>query len=158
VGTTAAEELDAISGICRLKHAYLRLLDLKRFEELGALLSEDCTASYEDGRRSYEGRAAIVGFLSDALADPGIVTSHNCHHPEIEMVGRDAATGIWYLEDRVIIPAADLEIAGTALYADKYVKTRGRWLIAHTGYERIFEEHRSHTTHLLSAFRTRFAG
>lgn len=158
VGATGTTELAEIDRICRLKHAYLRLLDLKRFEELGALLDEDCTASYEDGRLSYHGREAIVGFLDRSLSGGGIITSHSCHHPEIEMTGPATATGTWYLKDRVIIPAADLEIAGAALYEDRYSKTDGCWQILHTGYRRIFEEHRSHRTHELSSFRSRFGG
>jgi hypothetical protein len=149
-------ELEDLEAIKALKYAYLRLLDLKRFEELGELLTEGCTASYEDGRRSYEGRAAIVGFLTKALGDPGIVSSHQCHHPEIASLGPDRASGTWYLTDRVAVPAADLEIGGTALYRDEYVKADGRWLIDHTGYERIFEERRVHTTLALISFSSRF--
>ena len=55
-----AAELEAIR---RLKYAYFRTLDLKQFDELGALLTEDVTASYEDGKTVLEGRAAIVAWL-----------------------------------------------------------------------------------------------
>jgi hypothetical protein len=157
-------ELDDVEAIKQLKYAYFRLLDGKRFEELGELLTAACTAAYDDGRLAFEGREAIVRFLAESLADPGIVTMHHGHHPEIVPAGDGAAapggsvaaSGVWYLHDRVIIPAADLEIGGTALYRDEYVKSGGRWLIAHTGYERIFEEHRSHTTLALRSFRSRF--
>ena len=44
-------DLEAIKA---LKYAYFRHLDLKEFDDLGALLTADATASYEDGRRSYE--------------------------------------------------------------------------------------------------------
>lgn len=152
----ALGELEDKEAIEALKYAYLRLLDLKRFEELGELLTEGCTASYEDGRRSYAGRAAIVGFLTTSLADPGVVSSHRCHHPEIAVAGPDRATATWYLCDRVVVPAADLEIGGAAYYRDEYVKTDGRWLIDHTGYERVFEERRVHSTGALVSFRSRF--
>lgn len=148
-------ELEDIEAIKAVKYAYLRLLDLKRFEELGELLAEGCTASYEDGRRSFEGREAIVGFLTAALADPAIISSHQCHHPEITFTGPGRAEGTWYLTDRVVVPAADLEIGGTALYRDQYVKSDGRWRIGHTGYERVFEERRVHTTLALLSFRAR---
>jgi hypothetical protein len=134
----------------------MRLLDLKHFDELGELLTEGCTAAYDDGRRSYDGRAAIVGFLTGALADPGMVTAHLVHHPEIEVTAPGRATGTWYLTDRVVVAAADLEITGTALYHDRYVLEGGRWLIEHTGYERIYEEHRVHSTMTLVSFRSRF--
>jgi SnoaL-like domain len=141
--------------IAAVKYAYLRHLDLKEFDALGVLLTEDCTAAYDDGKLSYAGRAAIVGFLTGALGDPGLVTQHHCHHPEISVTG-DEAEGTWYLIDRVIVPAADLEIAGTAFYRDRYRRVEGQWLISHTGYERVFEEHRAHSTMALRSFRSRF--
>jgi len=150
--------LDDIEAIKQLKYAYFRLLDLKQFDELGGLLTEDCTASYDDGKLSYDGREAIVKFLTDSLTDAGIVTQHHGHHPEIVATGPDTATGTWYLVDRVIVPAADLEIGGTAFYDDRYVRRDGRWLIAHTGYRRVFEEHRAHTTLVVRSFTSRFAG
>jgi hypothetical protein len=149
----AAVELEAIR---RLKYAYFRTLDLKRFDQLGQLLTEDATASYEDGRTTLSGRAEIVAWLSEALGNPGIVTEHNGHHPEIDLVSETAATGVWYLFDRVIIPTADLEIGGTAFYEDRYAKTGDGWRIAHTGYMRVFEEHRVHSTMTIKSFSSRF--
>ncbi len=147
---------DDIEAIKRLKYAYFRLLDLKQFAALGELLTEDVTAAYEGGARSYVGRPAIVAFLTAALGDPGIVSHHNGHHPEIELVSPARATGQWYLHDRVIVPASDIEIGGTALYDDEYVKVDGRWLIGHTGYQRIFEERRRHSTMEVLSFTSRF--
>jgi hypothetical protein len=120
-------------------------------------LAEDASASYEDGRTTLDGRTAIVEWLSEALSSPGIVTLHMGHHPEIDLTGPTTAIGSWYLEDRVIVPAADLEIAGTAFYSDRYVKTGDGWRIAHTGYVRVFEEHRVHSTLALRSFRSRFS-
>jgi hypothetical protein len=93
-----------------------------------------------------DGRDAIVAFLEKSLGDPGIVTTHNGHHPEIVLTGDRTATGTWYLEDRVIVPAHDFVLTGTALYHDDYVKDDGSWRIAHTGYERIYEEHRRYSS------------
>ncbi|HUC04463.1 MAG TPA: nuclear transport factor 2 family protein, partial [Acidimicrobiales bacterium] len=90
------------------------------------------------------------------LGDPGMVTQHHGHHPEITFVSSAAAEGTWYLQDRVIIPGADLEIAGTAFYSDRYVKEDGSWKIAHTGYMRVFEEHRTHSTMAVRSLRSRF--
>jgi SnoaL-like domain len=145
-----------LEEIRRLKYAYFRTLDLKLFDELGALLTEDATASYEDGKTELEGRAAIVSWLASVLGDDGIVTEHHGHHPEISCTSESTAEGTWYLQDRVIIPAADLEIGGTALYADSYRRTAQGWRIAHTGYTRVFEERRTHTTLALRSFTSRF--
>jgi hypothetical protein len=86
------------------------------------------------------------------------VTEHHGHHPEIDISAEgSAATGTWYLQDRVIVPSADVEIAGTAFYSDRYVKTDDGWRIAHTGYMRVFEEHRVHSTLAVRTFSSRFA-
>jgi hypothetical protein len=135
-----------IESICQVKYAYFRLLDLKRFTELGQLLTEDATTGYQSGKLRQSGREAIVTFLQESLGDPGIVTMHNGHHPEIVLSGDDSATGRWYLEDRVIVPAHDFELHGTAIYDDRYAKVGGAWKIAHTGYERIYEEHTRYST------------
>jgi hypothetical protein len=148
-----ATELEAIR---RLKYAYFRTLDLKQFDELGRLLTEDATASYEDGKTVLTGRQAIVSWLASVLGDTGMVTEHHGHHPEIDFTSEREAEGTWYLEDRVIIPAADLEIGGTAFYSDRYRLTDEGWRIAHTGYVRVFEEHRTHSTLAVRTFRSRF--
>jgi hypothetical protein len=148
-----ALELEAIR---RLKYAYFRTLDLKEFDLLGQLLAEDASASYEDGKTILEGRTAIVTWLSEALSSPDIVTEHHGHHPEIDLLSPTTAIGRWYLQDRVIVPAADLEINGTAFYSDRYAKTAEGWRIAHTGYTRVFEEHRVHSTLAVRSFSSRF--
>ena len=76
--------------------------------------------------------------------------------PRSPWPARTGPTATWYLCDRVVVPAADLEIGGAAYYRDEYVKTDGRWLIDHTGYERVFEERRVHSTGALVSFRSRF--
>ncbi len=135
-----------ILSICQVKYAYFRLLDTKRFTDLGKLLTEDATTAYQSGELRHSGRQAVVAFLQESLGDPGIVTMHNGHHPEIDLVDDGTAGGRWYLEDRVIVPAHDYEIHGTALYQDRYVKTDEGWKISHTGYDRIYEEHIRYST------------
>ncbi len=149
-------DLDEIAAIEQLKYRYFRLLDTKRFRELGELLTDDVTCSYQGGEYSYTGRDAIVSFLEETLGNPDIVSMHNGHHPEIELTSPTTATGTWYLEDRVVVRAADLEILGTLLYADRYQKVGGVWKISHTGYDRIFEEHRRHSDLKLHSFRAMF--
>jgi hypothetical protein len=153
---TTAGTLEDLEEIRRLKYAYFRTLDLKEFAQLGTLLTEDATASYEDGKTVLEGRDAIVRWLESVLGDRGMVTEHHGHHPEITLLSDTEAEGTWYLEDRVIVPAADLEIGGTAFYADRYRKSSEGWRISHTGYARVFEEHRTHSTLQVRTFTSRF--
>ena len=148
-------DLAEIEAVKQLKFAYFRLLDMKQFAELGELLTEDATTAYQSGALSQTGRQSVVDFLEESLGDPGIITMHNGHHPEITLTGATAATGRWYLEDRVIVPAQDFELHGTALYQDRYVKDGGQWRIAHTGYDRIFEEHRRYSSGEVLSVRAR---
>jgi hypothetical protein len=145
-----------IEAIERLKYAYFRHLDLKEFDQLGELLTEGCTASYEDGKTLLDGRAAIVDFLERSLGSKELVSSHFGHHPEITLTGPDQAKGVWYLQDRVLAFEYDLEIGGTAFYADEYEKIDGDWRISYTGYERVIEEHRVLSTLALTSVVTRF--
>jgi SnoaL-like domain len=147
---------DDLEQIRQLKYTYFRLLDTKRFSELAQLFVEDGTTAYDSGNLSQRGRDEIFAFLDGSLGGPGIVTLHHGHHPEITLTGPTTAEGVWYLEDRVTVPDADLVIAGTALYRDEYVKVDGSWRIKHTGYDRIFEEHRTHRTGELRSFSSRF--
>ena len=149
-------DLDEIEAIRQLKYRYFRFLDTKRFTELGELLTDDATTSYQSGELSYEGRGAIVAFLEESLGSGDIVTMHQGHHPEITLTSATTATGTWYLEDRVVVRAMDFEIVGTLLYDDRYVKVDGQWIIEHTGYERIFEEHRRFSDGRLHTFRAMF--
>lgn len=132
------EELSDLRAIERLKYAYLRCVDLKEWDELSGLFTEDATASYAGGNLRFEGRQAILDFLRQNLGTQ--LTSHKCHHPEIDLQGPEAATGVWALEDVVIDPKAGYTIRGAAYYTDHYVKVAGRWLIRHTGYKRVYEE------------------
>ena len=138
--TLTPEDLVEIEAIKRLKYRYVRLLDLKEFDEMEELFLTDATASYSDGTRSFEGRDAILGFLRDALGPRTMVTSHKVHQPEIELTGPDSATATWGLEDVVIITDHALEIRGAAFYSDEYAKVDGEWRIRHTGYQRLYEE------------------
>ncbi|MFZ0668074.1 MAG: nuclear transport factor 2 family protein [Acidimicrobiales bacterium] len=149
-------EMADVEAIKQVKYAYFRLLDSKEFDDLGQLLTEDATSSYESGKYSHNSRAEIVDFLSTSLGDRGIVHEHLGHHPEIILTDDQSAIGTWYLHDRVIVAAVDFELGGTAIYRDQYKKVGGRWLISHTGYERIYEEQRKLSTGELSSFRNRF--
>ena len=138
-------DLNEIEAIKRLKYRYCRNLDQKHWDELGECLTEDCRSAYGDGHFSFDGRAAILGFLREALGPATRISSHRVHQPEIEITGPTTATGVWALDDIVIETEAKLTIRGAAFYEDQYVKIGGEWKIAKTGYRRIFEEMQSRT-------------
>jgi hypothetical protein len=100
----------------------------------------DAVAAYSGGKYSYEGRDAILAFLKKSMGAETFLSSHRCHHPEIELTGPDTATAVWALEDVVIEEKWGITIRGAAFYRDEYVKRDGRWRIRSTGYKRTYEE------------------
>ncbi len=125
--------------IKRLKHAYCRLLDQKRFVEMSELFVEDGTTSYGGGAIVLNGRQELVDYLTKNMSSTTMLTSHQVVMPEIEVSG-DRATASWALRDVVILQDLGLAIRGASYYDDRYVKVDGRWLIEHTGYKRLYEE------------------
>jgi hypothetical protein len=134
------DDLVELELIKRLKYRYLRCLDQKLWDELDEVLAPDAVAEYSGGKYTFEGRGAIVEFLRRAMGAETFHSSHRCHHPEIELVSPDRATGIWAMDDVVIMTDWELTVRGAAFYEDVYVKTDGRWWIARTGYRRTYEE------------------
>jgi uncharacterized protein (TIGR02246 family) len=133
------EDLVELRAIEALKYRYVRLIDTKAWDELETLFVPDATATYSDGKYSFEGRDAIMAFLRESMASTNMLTSHKVHQPEIELDG-DRATATWALEDVVLHLDYNLRISGAAFYSDRYVKVDGEWKIEHTGYERVYEE------------------
>lgn len=134
------EALVEIHRIERLKYAYLRCLDQKRWDEIATLMTPDVEATYSGGANSYSGRDAVVEFLQRTMGPDTFHSSHHCHHPEIDLLTPTRAEGTWALEDTVLLLDFDLVVRGAAFYTDTYVKQDGRWLIAATGYKRLWEE------------------
>lgn len=134
------EDLVEIERIKRLKYRYLRYLDQKLFDEMRGLFTPDATARYSGGHYSFDGVDAIIEFLKESMGSEQFLSSHRCHHPEIDLVGGERATGIWALEDTVIIADMGISLRGAAFYSDEYVRTDDGWRISHTGYKRTFEE------------------
>jgi hypothetical protein len=134
------EQLVELELLKRLKYRYIRCLDLKLFDEIGGCFIPEATASYGGGAYTYVGRDAIVQFLRTSMGSTTMLTSHKVHHPEIELTGPDTATGVWALDDVVLLTDFNLTVRGAAYYTDEYVKVGEDWSIRHTGYKRVYEE------------------
>ena len=116
------EDLVEFEQIKRLKYAYARCLDLKLWDEIAGLFTDDAVAAYSGGGYTFEGREAIVEFLTRSMGAETFHSSHKMHHPEIELTGPDSATGVWALDDTVIDTQWNITIRGASFYNDEYVK------------------------------------
>jgi hypothetical protein len=135
-------DLIALEEIRRLKHRYLRSLDLKRWTEFALTLADDATADYGTpvyGERiALAGREEIATYMSRRLG-PEVITVHFAGQSEIDVDG-DEATGTWNMLDTVIATERKVLIQGSAFYEDRYRRGEdGVWRISHTGYDRTFE-------------------
>jgi hypothetical protein len=133
---------DTLEQLRQLKYRYLRTLDLKLWDEFADTLTPDIQASYgtraSDTELSFDGRDAVVEYMRNSLP-ASIITVHQCHHPELAVDGNEA-TGIWYLEDKVIVLEHRLLLTGAAFYEDGYrLDDDGQWRISRTGYIRSYE-------------------
>jgi len=140
-------DLIAIEQLKQLKHRYFRTLDLKQWPQFGDCLTDDVQARY--GTRAagdplhFEGRTSVVAYMTENLPH-SVITLHVAQHPEIEVDG-DRAIGSWCFEDTVIATEFSATIRGGGYYRDEYVReSDGRWRIAATSYERIYEAMTSH--------------
>lgn len=134
------DDLVQLELIKQLKYKYLRLLDQHEFDEMRSVLTDDVVARYSDGKYSFDGIDAVIEFLKESMGSETFLSSHAVHHPEITLNGDGTASGIWKLEDSVIVGDHGINIQGAAFYYDEYVKTDEGWRISSTGYRRIFEE------------------
>jgi SnoaL-like domain len=134
------EDLVEIELIKRLKYRYARCLDLKLWDEIASCFTSDAVAAYSGGGYSFEGQEAIVDFLRRSMGAETFHSSHKMHHPEIDLTGSETATGVWALDDVVVMTDFELTIRGCSFYEDEYTKHDGTWRIRRTGYKRVFEE------------------
>jgi len=136
----AVQLLLDIEAIRRVKHAYFRCIDTGNFAELEGLFHPDVTVHFKGGTYEWklQGRSEYLAALQQSFHSRS-VGHHNGHHPEIQILSSEEATGIWYLADNMWIMNHSNFATGTALYWDRYRKVDGRWLIAETRYERIYE-------------------
>jgi hypothetical protein len=134
------EDLVELEQIKAVKYRYLRAVDTRDWDLLATTLTADARAAYSAGKLSYDGRDAIIEFLSSSMPAKEMLTSHRVHHPEIVLTGPTTATARWALEDVVIIESANLTLHGAAYYEDEMQKVDGEWKIRSTGYRRLYEE------------------
>lgn len=129
-----------IDEIKQLKYRYLRALDTKHWDEFAATLTEDVSGDYGESlgaEHTFSDRESLVDFMRTSLG-PAIITEHRVSHPEITVDG-DAASGVWYLQDRVIAPDFNFMLIGAAFYRDRYRRTADGWKICTTGYDRTYD-------------------
>lgn len=134
-------DLQAIECIKQLKYRYVRALDTADTNTLADCLTKDAYIKFEGGIYTVEhtGRAAIAEFMGMSFHSKA-ATSHQVHHPMIELTGEKTATGQWSLQDYYHDLNLRMIISGASEYVDKYVlEDDGKWRISDSRYQRLYE-------------------
>ena len=120
--TTLVETED----IKRLKYAYFRCLDQKRWDEMAELFVPDATAAYSGGKYHYEGRDAIVDFMRRNMDRPTPSTpATGCTIPRSARLA-DTATGMWAMEDVNVDTEYDFYLTGAGFYRTGTARSTAR--------------------------------
>lgn len=128
------QEIEAIKA---LKYSYFRNVDQKNLDAIERQLLPECSTSYHGGRYGNPDRASTLAFLRTALGNH-VLTLHQAHHPEIELLSATEAVGRWYMHDIVINLRDRTRLEGNGFFQDRYRKVDGEWKFSHTGYHRTF--------------------
>lgn len=129
-----------IDDIKQVKYRYLRALDTKHWDDFADTLTEDVEGDYGQSmgqKLHFTERDSLVEYMKSSLGAE-VITEHRVAHPEIVVDG-DEATGIWYLQDRVIVASLNFMLFGSAFYRDRYRRTADGWRISATGYDRTYD-------------------
>ncbi len=145
---TDGERAAATEDIRRLKAKYWRGVDLSDGDLVRSILAEDCKLDYRgccvDPATGVDHMPAMNVVLKgrDSWVDTaldGLVTVHQGHQSEIEIIGDAAATGLWVFSDRFFMPpgAPFARLTGYGHYHDTYEKREGTWLLKTTRITRL---------------------
>ncbi|MBV9996691.1 MAG: nuclear transport factor 2 family protein [Caulobacteraceae bacterium] len=129
------EEISAIEAIRALKARYFRLVDTKQWDAWGDVFTPDVkvvidgdvqTPGRTPPQEVLEGRDTFVGFARERLT--GGVSVHHGHMPEIEVLSRTEARGVWAMED--IVERDGVSFHGHGHYHETYRNDGDAWRIA----------------------------
>jgi len=127
--------MDDIEAIKQLKGRYCRTMDTKDWGAMRQVFTDDVemdtTAS---GGGVVIGADEFLTFLVEAIGD--VITVHQCHTPEIDLISATTASGVWAMEDMLRWPDGT-ELHGYGHYHETYVKVYGRWRIRRSELTRL---------------------
>ncbi len=122
-------KLKDIEAIKRLRHKYLRCIDMQTFDRLIECFAEDAVADFGPTRK-FQGRNAVVKFIKEKASH--IHGARHGHNPEIDITSDTTAEGTWALYSYLIDKDVDKGLRILAYHFDEYVKVGGEWKISST--------------------------
>ncbi len=132
------QRLEDIEAIRYLQAKYQRCLDCRDFNGISECFSDDVKSGYGNGEMSFDGKDNVIKFLMGSMSME-MPSAHMIHGGEIDILSHEKATAKWYLEDFLYVKGYNINISGTAIYQNTYVKKGDKWFISEIGYKRGYE-------------------
>ncbi|NQX57998.1 nuclear transport factor 2 family protein [Paenibacillus qinlingensis] len=133
-----SQRLEDIEEIKKLKARYFRFVDEKKWTDFGDLFTADATLISQGQDFSAGGGQAYGKMIGDLVGKAPTV--HHGHMPEIDIIDKDNAKGIWSIEDLLTFPDAKDAYPGHngyGQYREMYRKENGTWKISSTELTRF---------------------
>jgi len=118
-----------------LKARFVRYMDTRSWDAWRELLADDLVYYIDEGPTPDSTTPTFTG--ADALlahqtsSDPGKVSIHQVHSPEIEFLDENTATGVWAMFSWSDNPRRDFGLKQYGHYHDRYVRgADGKWRIS----------------------------
>lgn len=119
--------MDDVEEIKKLKARYFRFLDTKDWEGYRGIFTEDVLVDVTgSGGEIYSGLDVYMAYILEHVAK--LKTVHHGHMPEITLTSDTTATGIWSMEDWVVMTDGRA-MNGMGHYFETYEKIDGQWKI-----------------------------
>jgi hypothetical protein len=129
--TYTSAQLADIEAIKQVKARYFYCVDLKRWDELRSLFTED--ADFDSARIGEYQMDDLDDFIRYAAKGlTGAISVHHGHMPIIELTSPGEAAGIWAMIDYVQVPDGDggyRGFVGYGHYHERYRKVAETWKI-----------------------------
>ena len=145
MSTRTIEQLNDIEDIKQLKARYCRLIDQKKWKELEADFVTEATIEISgapggaDDTQQFNSAHAFIEGLQQLMGP--LVSVHQVHAPEIEILDAGNAQGTWTISDRLVFPDGKLKVLhGWGIYHETYKKISGSWHFASVKLERLLVE------------------
>jgi uncharacterized protein (TIGR02246 family) len=130
------DDLIAIEEIKQLKGRYFRAADTKDVDGFADVFTEDADLKYdldvsesgEPQRLTMQGREGMRQYCIQGWSGDLIWTAHFGTTPEITILSRTEARGVWAMQD--IVEMRDCHFHGFGHYRETYRKSDGKWRIA----------------------------
>jgi hypothetical protein len=125
--------LDAIEEIRNLKGRYFRCMDMKLWDELPSVFTEDMKVLTPTGEVYTEGGAVYAASLRQSLTHA--VSCHQGLTAEIEIINEQNAKGVWAMQDVIVWEDRHprqgwKSILGRGHYHETYRFENSAWRIA----------------------------